>query len=323
MTERLRAAVGDDVSAILELAEAHLDDDQRYQATFWRRAGGSREQQATYLRSRLTGEGVVAYVHEAGDRVDGLIVANLVSAPPVYQPGGPVALIDDFAVRAPSDWTAVGRLLLQAATAEAREKGAVVTAVVAGQHADGKRRLLSRAGYSPASEWHLIGLDLASGEARDDQIRPADLADLPAIVELADQRRSTYQTFQPIFWRNAPDARERQRPFLERIVRTGSAIGLVHARQGQVDGFVIGSLIPSPAVFGSERATCLIDDFHVSVPDSWRDVGRALLQSANREARNRGAAQTAVICGRLDRPKRDTLEAAGLVVSSEWWLKPP
>jgi hypothetical protein len=141
------------------------------------------------------------------------------------------------------------------------------------------------------------------------------------LLELAEQRRIQYQSYQPVFWRNAPDAREKQGSFLERSLRTGSGVALVHEREGRVDGFVIGNLLSSPPVYALDQITCLIDDFHVASPDAWSNVGTTLLRSANREAKKRGAAQTAVICGHLDQPKRQMLLSAGSVISSEWWVK--
>jgi hypothetical protein len=88
-----------DIPAILDLAEAKHEEYQRYQPTFWRRAGDSRERHEAYLAALLADERVIFRVHERDGVVDGFILGHLPTPPPVYDPGGPVCLIDDFATR--------------------------------------------------------------------------------------------------------------------------------------------------------------------------------------------------------------------------------
>jgi hypothetical protein len=59
-------------------------------------------------------------------------------------------------------------------------------------------------------------------------IRRAAPADIPAILDLAEAKREEYQRYQPTFWRKAGDSRERQRPFLARLVADENVIALVH-----------------------------------------------------------------------------------------------
>lgn len=322
MAVLVRAATRDDIAAIRELARTHRHDYQRYQATFWRRAGASREEQTAYLESRLADAGVVAYVHLADDQVDGFVLASVIAAPPVYDPGGPVALVDAFALRDPDDWPTSGASLLRAAVSTAREKGAVLVAVVAGHDDTRLHALLERESFSLASEWHRRSLAPGRPISADvSGVRPAAVADLPALLDLAERRRVQYQGYQHVFWRNARDAQPRQRSFLERLLQSGSSVALVHARRARVDGFLIGNLVPSPAVFTSEQVTLLIDDFCVAHPADWSGAGLGLLQAASAEGSARGAAQIVVNSGHLDRPKRTMLNAAGFHVSSEWWVR--
>lgn len=85
--------------------------------------------------------------------VDGFVIITAVSAPPVYDPGGLSSLIDDFVVSSPDKWVTAGAALLDAATAWAREQGAVQVVVVAGPHDRPKRAVLRDAGLYVASEW--------------------------------------------------------------------------------------------------------------------------------------------------------------------------
>jgi GNAT superfamily N-acetyltransferase len=154
----VRPATKDDVPEILDLAESKREEYQRYQPSFWRKAGDSREKQAPYLVTLIESDRVIFRVHEAEGVVEGFIVASLTTAPPVYDPGGPVCLIDDFAVKDPADWAAIGRALLADVIAEARARGAILAVVVAGHLDEPKRAMLAGEGYGIASEWHTKNL---------------------------------------------------------------------------------------------------------------------------------------------------------------------
>ena len=69
-------------------------------------------------------------------------------------------------------------------------------------------------------------------------VRRAHADDLPAVLDLADQRRARYQVFQPRFWRVAADARARQEPYLRGLLDRDDHIALVHERHGAIDGFI-------------------------------------------------------------------------------------
>jgi GNAT superfamily N-acetyltransferase len=154
----IRPATKADVPAILDLAEAKREEYQRYQPTFWRKAGDSRAKHGAYLETLVESERVIGRVHETEGVVDGFVFASLLAAPPVYDPGGPVCLVDDFATRDAADWSRFGAALLADAVAEAKRRGAVLAVVIAGHLDEPKRAMLAEAGYSIASEWHVRGL---------------------------------------------------------------------------------------------------------------------------------------------------------------------
>ena len=127
------------------------------------------------------------------------------------------------------------------------------------------------------------------------------------MVALSGEKRRRYAGFQPTFWREAPDSDARQVPFFESQIAGGTAVVRVQERDGVVDGFVIATLAPAPPVYDPGGLTCRIDDFCVAREDEWPSVGGALLDAVIREARARGAVQAVVVCGHLDRPKREAL----------------
>lgn len=152
--------------------------------------------------------------------------------------------------------------------------------------------------------------------------RTAQLADVPAIAELAEQKRLEYQRYQPVFWRKAANSRERHIPWIEELVKRDDVITLVHERDGIIDGFIIADFVPAPPVYDVAGPTCRVDDFTVAESQNWQAIGRELLEEVMRAAQRRGAAQIVVVCAHLDQPKRAMLAAAGLSIASEWYTKP-
>ena len=100
-------------------------------------------------------ERFIALVSAADDgHLDGFVIAALTPAPPVYDPGGLTAVVDDFMVERPELWSSVGRALLDRVIEEAEPRGAVQTVVVCGPRDEPKRRMLTTAGHVVASEWY-------------------------------------------------------------------------------------------------------------------------------------------------------------------------
>ena len=152
-------------------------------------------------------------------------------------------------------------------------------------------------------------------------IRQAQLADVPTIVELSEQKRREYQNYQPVFWHKAADSREKHLPWLEKLVQREDVITLIHQQEGAIDGFIIADFVPSPPVYDA-GLTCRVDDFCVASGQDWQAIGRLLLEEVMRQARQRGAAQIVVVCAHLDQPKRTMLMDLGLTLASEWYTIP-
>jgi hypothetical protein len=155
-----------------------------------------------------------------------------------------------------------------------------------------------------------------------EQIRPATAADVAAMTTLAAMRREQYARYQPIFWRPAAGAQDKQRPYLASLVASEKVITLVSDDAGQVTGFLIATLGPAPGVYDPGGLTCQIDDFVVTPATKWPVTGSELLRAGLAEAGRRGAIQAVVVTGHLDQPKREALRACGLEIASEWWVTP-
>ena len=96
---------------------------------------------------------MVSLVAEVDDAFAGFVIATVGPAPPVYDPGGLAAMVDDYAVVGDT-WDTTGRALLAAVTERVRERGAAQVIVVCGHRDEAKRSALQRAGLSLASEWY-------------------------------------------------------------------------------------------------------------------------------------------------------------------------
>lgn len=148
------------------LSEQKRTEYAAYQPVFWRKAANSEEAQTPFFRRLLAQENILALVALDGATVVGFVIAAIVPAPPVYDPGGLTCLIDDFCVAQPEQWPALGRALLAAVTGEAAARGAAQAVVVCGHLDEPKRALLRDTGLSIASEWYVSSIStlLTKGE---------------------------------------------------------------------------------------------------------------------------------------------------------------
>ncbi len=147
-------ATPDHVAAMVTLSERKRTAYAAYQPQFWRKAPDSASVQTPYFHELLARDAVVALVALEDERVVGFVIAAIVPAPAVYDPGGLTCMIDDFCVAAPDQWATVGRSLLTTVTQAAKARGATQTVVVCGHLDAPKRAALAAAGLTIASEWY-------------------------------------------------------------------------------------------------------------------------------------------------------------------------
>ena len=139
---------------MLDLAAQRRADYATHQPRFWRPAKDARSRQSEYFSTLLVDPQALVLVYcDPADRVTGFVIARLVPAPPVYDPGGLTCLIDDFVVRNGSDWPVAGVALVDAVRGRASEGGASQLVAVTGRHDQPKRDAPRIAGLSVASEW--------------------------------------------------------------------------------------------------------------------------------------------------------------------------
>jgi GNAT superfamily N-acetyltransferase len=144
--------VATDVNAMTEMASARREQYAEYQPVFWRPAANAEQLHRPYLAKLVEDQNVITLVSEDSGQFTGFLIAAIVGAPGVYDPGGRTCQIDDFVV-CPDRWATAGPLLLRSAIEQAAERGAVQAVVVTGHLDQPKRDVLRSCGLAMASEW--------------------------------------------------------------------------------------------------------------------------------------------------------------------------
>jgi GNAT superfamily N-acetyltransferase len=151
----IRKATEADIPQMVAIAETKRIEYEGYSPIFWRKAPDSSPKQELFFQRLLTSPDVIALVAEVDTMLSGFILSAVTIAPPIYNPGGSVCIIDDFALAKSQDWDSIGAGLLAAVEREAKARGAVLSVVVCPQRDQAKRALLQKAGAAVTSEWHV------------------------------------------------------------------------------------------------------------------------------------------------------------------------
>ena len=154
---RVRKALEDDVAACVDLVEARREQYERYEPRFWKKAAGSARMSRMWFAHLFAQTDNVALVAEEAGRIVGFIVATNYPAPPVFDPGGRNALIDDFLVIADDRWADVGAALFAACREALKELGFAQLVVVGAAKDAAKTAFLKATDLSLASTWWTAG----------------------------------------------------------------------------------------------------------------------------------------------------------------------
>ena len=90
---------------------------------------------------------------EQDGAIVGFALALKRKAPPVYDPGGPTAFLDDLCVAPEVDFEIVGRALVHSLRDEVKRDGFPLLIAVTPVEDRRKADLFAQCGLSPASEW--------------------------------------------------------------------------------------------------------------------------------------------------------------------------
>lgn len=136
------------------LIERRRAEYEQVQPVFWKRAVGSAARTRWFYRSLLLlARRTLILVADENGHLLGFLVARPVRNPPVYDPGGPTVVIDDFCVTSPEQWSVIGRALLEHTRAIARKAGWRQIVVVCGAADEPKAKFLQSAELSIVTNW--------------------------------------------------------------------------------------------------------------------------------------------------------------------------
>lgn len=260
-----------------------------------------------------------AFIAEEDGHLVGVATGRVVSAPPVYDPGGKVGLVEFFEVAGSVHWPSVGTALLQPIDEALAREGGVLARVECRTVDKRKHRWLLAQGFTVASDWLYRDVSLPLGDA--DGIRLAEPADVPAMVALFEENRERYQTYQPVFWRKAADSAQRQTPYLKSLIEGKAQIVLVHASGGKIDGAIVTDPNAFTPFFDLRGRWCSTDDFAVADEAAWETVGAGLLADAVRRSGKKGAETAQVICADGDHAKLRLLRRLGFAQGHAWLVR--
>jgi hypothetical protein len=149
----VRKAIASDIDAVVAIVEQNRRQQQKYQPTFWRKAGNSAETTTALFARLLAEDGTFFLVAVESRQLLGCLIARKFPTPPVYAPGGDTYLVDDFCVVEPHHWLTTGEALLSHVSTLVHEAGAAQIVVVGADRDLAKTEMLRRADLTIASNW--------------------------------------------------------------------------------------------------------------------------------------------------------------------------
>ncbi len=150
----IRKAVADDILAMVALSDRDRTHREKYDPEFFRKNPAGAEFQAYFFKNQLESDRIIAVVDEDAGKLRGFVIASIMQAPPVFDPGGLTVLIDDFTIADENEWNSIGVALLEHVKTEGKVRGAVGVVTICARGDDLKHRWLEEIGTRVVSEWH-------------------------------------------------------------------------------------------------------------------------------------------------------------------------
>jgi hypothetical protein len=149
----------EDLDLLLAIASVSRTAYVEYQPRFWRPAPDAEDRQRAYFTAMLDDDRALVLTATEDADLRGFAIGRLVSAPPVYDPGGVSCVVDDFAVADPDEWSTIGSVLFDALRSWAASRDAAQMIVVTARLDEPKRAALQSRGLTLASEWWVGSVD--------------------------------------------------------------------------------------------------------------------------------------------------------------------
>lgn len=128
---------------------------KNFSPVFWNPSETGDESQKDFFRKLISDENHIVIVADEGEGLSGFIIGSIKEAPPVYDPGGKVCLIDDYVVTSSEQWATVGEALKEGLEKACKLKGVTISVTVCGAKDQPKREFIRSRGEQVASEWYI------------------------------------------------------------------------------------------------------------------------------------------------------------------------
>lgn len=155
----VREASPPDIDTMVELGDQRRERYQHHAIRPWSPVTDARERHRTYLEGTVDDPSSAALVAVRDGKLRGYLCCTLATSPGLYDPGGPVGRVEDFAVSEAREWTLAAQALFTAARRRLRESGAVSVLVTTDGCDSAERAFLWRIGMSLESERYRMSIE--------------------------------------------------------------------------------------------------------------------------------------------------------------------
>jgi hypothetical protein len=327
----VRQATIEDLPYVADLLFVDAEQRRSLDPTLWPIDTDTRTRIESALRRGLAGSKSATremwLLAEAQGRIVGVTHAMIVPVPPIYRAESAPGLLLDDGFTIPKAPPGTAEALLLATEAALRAAGAsalIASCPVAG--AGSWRALYARFGYEPVTLYmakHGFAAAVPSG------VRSACPADVPGIVQLSADHRTTLARLNPRFWQIHPEADTRFDAWMRYSLTLKDRDMFVAGAPGKMRGYVIAQpvsrlLIPAAHDIG---ATGVFDDFYdldfanVSAVSNGGASAADLISAAESAFARRGFAAALAVCPAAWTSKVSFLKRKGYRAAKLWMLK--
>lgn len=151
-------------------------------------------------------------------------------------------------------------------------------------------------------------------------IREAVAADIDAIVDLLETKRVELESWEPRFWKKAPNSADLSKAFLGSMIDDLNSTILVADVEGKIVGCIQFKPTFVPPVYTPGGTTWMIDDF-VVCDGNWEETGSALLKELRSRTINKGDGQLVFPVPAEDTMANSFFVKNGLSATTTWWTE--
>jgi hypothetical protein len=167
MSITIDCANDNDIAGMVELSKRKRLSYEQNNPIFWKKAENAESLQYKYFTDLLQKNDVKILVSRNETGINGFIIAQIKTVPPVYDIGSLNCYVDDFVVDHPGEWQTIGKRLLIEMIALMKNEGVVQIVIVCGNHDKVKKGFLEKSEFSIVTNWYAMSIAQNSNCDRD------------------------------------------------------------------------------------------------------------------------------------------------------------